>query len=89
MRGGRLKAVAILLCAGMLLPALRLSAAEKEKTMIEAGKDYSFMNCDTGRVIRAGDTEYFRLEAADGGYYLTDSAGCYFRIDSGRSGRAK
>lgn len=83
MRSRRLKAAAILLCAGMLLPALRLSAAEKEKTMIEAGKDYSFMNCDTGRVIRAGDTEYFRLEAADGGYYLTDSAGCYFRIDSG------
>lgn len=83
MKRGKLKAAAILLCAGIILPVLHLSAAEKEKTMIEAGKEYSFMNCDTGRVIRAGDTEYFRLEAADGGYYLTDSSGGYFRADSG------
>lgn len=83
MKRGKLKAAAILLCAGIILPVLHLSAAEKENTMIEAGKEYSFMNCDTGRVIRVGDTEYFRLEAADGGYYLTDSSGGYFRADSG------
>ena len=83
MMRGKLKAAAILLCAGIILPVLHLSAAEKENTMIEAGKEYSFMNCDTGRVIRAENTEYFRLEAADGGYYLTDSSGGYFRADSG------
>lgn len=83
MKKYRLKAAVMLLCAAMSLSALQLTEAKKEKTMIETGKEYLFMNCDTGRVIRAGDTEYFRLEETGGGYYITNSEGIYYRVDGG------
>lgn len=80
----RIKQIAaMLLCMVLLLPVLNINAAEKDDVMIKAGKEYSIMNCDTGRLIRAVNREYFRLEAVDGGYYLSDSDGGYYRFDGG------
>lgn len=87
----KLKLICLCVTVALLCGCLTVAINGKEETtmvysQIESEQLYSFMNCDTGRVIRSGSVEYFKLVAADDSgevFYLTDAdSGETYSIDN-------